>query len=106
MPQLHASGGDAAEVAGDGVGLGVVREHAPHAHAAAAEGGERLLEDDGAAGAALVGQDGDVGVAAVVVDPRLRRCERIDELGASNARLRHPTVTCARMPASTSRSIA
>ena len=86
MPQCHASGGGhAAEVAGDGVGLRVVREHAAHAHAAAAERGERLLEEGGAAGAALVGQDGDVGVAAVVVDGDVEVVEAAGARGPGGA---------------------
>ena len=61
-----------------------------HAHAAPAEGRERLLQEGGAGRASLVGQGRDVGVAAVVVDgdvqvlhperaPRVRSGARLGE---------------------------
>ena len=88
-PHVCGSGG-AVEAAGDGVGLRVVGQDPAHAHAAPAEGRERLLEEGGAARATLVGQDGDVGVTAVVVDgdvsvlqpqrtPRMRPGARLGE---------------------------
>ena len=67
QPHVCGSGG-AVEAAGDGVGLRLVGQDPAHAHATPAEGRERLLEEGGAARATLVGQDGDVGVTAVVVD--------------------------------------
>ena len=73
------------KLAGDGVGLRVVREHAAHAHATTAERGECLLEEGGAARAALVGQDGDVGVAAVVVDGDVQVVEAAGARGPGGA---------------------
>ena len=68
MRQLHVGGGGRLEeAAGDGVSLRVVGQHPAHAHAAAAEGRERPLEEGGAGRGALVGQGRDV-VATVVVD--------------------------------------
>ena len=66
MAQTYVRGGGrVAEAAGDGVGLGVVGEHAAHADPAGAEVVQRALQEGSTAHSALIGQGLDV-VAAVV----------------------------------------
>lgn len=63
----------------------------PDAHAAPGERGERLLEEGAAARAALVGQDRDVGVAAVVVDGEVQVVEAQAAAASSFARAAEAT---------------